>query len=172
MTNKISLEALKLAGFKNPNAIATIISYVPNPTVALEILLDIHEPLVVDQSKKFAKYKWGESLYEITRIDELGNKVFYKQYTQKTQLVYYKTKEDQQNKIYQLERPSSDRDYYNTGHIPVNGYAESEGAMDLEKWENDYKVMHPDLAFALLENWTNYGVFVEKDPTDLMLECH
>ena len=170
MTNKIALEALKLAGFKNPTAIAEVLSYVPNPSIALEVIMGIHEPIVLDPSTRFYSNRYSDSLYEITRIDELGNKVYYKEYKQKTKSVYYLTKEDCQNKVYQLDRPKGD--YYNNGSIPDTGYTEYESKMDVEEYQKSYKAVPIELAFAKLEDWENYGVVIEKDPTDLMLDCH
>jgi len=169
MINKITLEALKLAGFKNPTAIAEIISYVPNPTVATEMLLGIYEPKVLDTANRFRKYKWdSDKLVEITGIDELGNIITYKEYKQKTQTVYYLTQEDKKNNIYQLDRPKGE--YYNNGSIPANGFSENINSKTINDFENDYTInITNETAFALLEDWENYGVVLEKDPTDLML---
>lgn len=168
MNNKIALEALKLAGFKNPTAIAEIISYVPNPNVALEMLLGIYEPKPLDYANRFRKYKWdSKKVYEITGVDELGNRVTYKEYEQKTQTVYYLTRDDRDNKVFQLERP---KDYFTTGEIPTNGYTEREKSMEFSELESSYSnVMHPDVAFAILEDWDNFGIYIEKDPTDLLV---
>lgn len=167
--NKIALEALKLAGYKNPTAIAEIISYVPNPDVALEMLLGIYEPTQLDYANRFRRYKWdSKKIYEITAIDELGNRVTCKEYDQKTQTVYYLTREDRDNKVYQLKKPI---DYYGTGEIPANGYTERERSMEFSEFESSYStVILLDEAFAKLEEWDNYGIHIEKDPTDLLVD--
>lgn len=170
MKNSIVLKSLELAGFQNPTAIAKILNYVPNASVALEMLLGIHTPQELDENNRFRKYKWDSNkIVEITSIDELGNRISYTKYEQNTQTVYYITKEDQNNKVYQLERPSSDRNYYNNGSIPANGYSKSENnSMDLADFENSYgTIVSVADAASKFEEWINYGVIIEKDPTDL-----
>jgi len=164
---KITLKALQLAGFQNAEMIARIISYVPNPQVATEMLLGVYEPKELDYSNRFRKYRYdSDKLVEITGIDELGNVISYKEYKQKTQNVYYITKEDQQNKVYQLERPKGD--YYNNGSIPANGFSENTNSKTVSDFENEFSInITNEDAFKLLEEWENYGVVIEKDPTDL-----
>jgi hypothetical protein len=153
---KITLKALELAGFQNADKIAQIIAYVPNPRIATEMLLGIHEPQVLQYNHRFREYRHDkDKLYEILSIDELGNKVTYKKYEQKTDYVYYITKEDYTNKVYQTERP---KDYHTSGYMPTTGFNEREGSMDLQEFEANYsKVLHPDTAIGMLENWENYG---------------
>ena len=163
---KITLKALQLAGFQNAEMISRIISYVPNPTVAVEMLLGVYEPKELEQSNRFRKYKWdSDKVVEITGIDELGNVISYKEYKQKTQTVYYLTKEDQQNKVYQLERPSSDRDYYNNGSIPANGFSENTNSKTISDFESEYTInITNDEAFELLSRWENWGKLREEEP--------
>ena len=153
---KITLKALQLAGFQNADMIAKIINYVPNPRIATEMLLGIHEPQVLEYNHRFREYRHDkDKVYEITSLDELGNRVTYKKYEQKTKFVYYLTKEDFNNKIYQEERP---KDYYNSGNVPINGFSERECTMDMEEFISNYSVVkHPDTAISLLETWDNYG---------------
>jgi hypothetical protein len=164
---KITLKALQLAGFQNAEMIAKIINYVPNPHVATEMILGIYEEKELDHSNRFRKYKWdSDKIVEITGIDELGNIITFKEYKQKTQTVYYLTQEDRKNGIYQLERPKGE--YYNNGTIPANGYSESNNSKTVNDFDNDYSVnITNDDAFYLLESWDNYGIIIEKDPTDL-----
>jgi len=137
MTNKITLEALKLAGFKNPTAIAEILNYVPNPTVALEMLLEIHEPKVVDPDNIFRKHRYSsENKYvEITGYDELANTVQYKVLRQKTVQGYAITEEDYKNNIFVFERPSK---YYHSKEIPTKGYTSKIESSRIEDFENSY----------------------------------
>jgi hypothetical protein len=152
---KITLKALQLAGFQNADMIAQIINYVPNPRVATEMLLGVHEPQVLEYNHRFREYKHDKSkLVEILSIDELGNKVTYKKYEQNTKYVYYLTKDDYVNKIYQEERP---KDYYTTGYIPTTGFSEREYSINMEEYLESYsKVLHPDTAIGMLEDWENY----------------
>lgn len=154
---KITLKALQLAGFQNADMIAQIIGYVPNPRVATEMLLGIHTPQFLHMGERFREYKHDkDKLYEILSIDELGNRVTYKKYEQKTNNVYYLTKEDYANKIYQTERP---KDYYTSGYVPATGYTEREGSMDLQEFEANYAQIIPvDDAFHKLESWEMYGI--------------
>ena len=164
---KITLKALQLAGFQNAEMISRIISYVPNPQVATEMLLGVYEPNELDQSERFRRYKYdSDKIIEITGIDDLGNFVTYNEYRQRTQTVYYLTSDDQKNKIYQLERPKGD--YYNNGNIPANGFSKHNDNSTISIFEDKFsnKITNED-AFKLLEEWDNYGIEIEKDPTDL-----
>ena len=154
---KITLKALQLAGFQNADMIAKIINYVPNPRVATEMLLGIHEPQVLVYNHRFREYRHDkDKVYEILSIDELANKVLYKKYEQNTKYVYYLTKEDYNNKIYQTDRP---KDYYTSSHIPTTGFSEREGSMDMEEFITNYSVVkHPDTAISMMETWENYGI--------------
>lgn len=117
---KITLKALELAGFQNADKIAEIISYVPNPQVATEMLLGIYTPKTVDVATSYRKHKYSsyEIMAEITGYDDLGDKVFYTQYEPLTKEVYYLTKEDRENKVYVEERP---KDYYTSGTVKTPG---------------------------------------------------
>jgi len=157
ISNKIALEALKLAGFKNPTAIAEILNYVPNSNVALEMLLGIYEPKPLEYGRRFRKYKWdNQKLIEITAIDELANIVMYNEYKQKTKTVYYLSKEDRDNKVYLFDRP---KDYYTTGEVPANGYTQSKNSLSLSDFESNYStVVETEDAFAELNNWEHFGL--------------
>lgn len=167
MKNSIVLKSLELAGFQNPTAIAQILIYVPNPTVALEMLLGIHEPMVLDSSKIFRKNRWSEDkLFELLSIDELGDFVTYKEYRQNVQTVYYLTEEDYKKKIYQIERPEK---FYDSSTIPATGYKESAVMqMNVQQFEKEYgTIVSIADAARKFEEWMDYGVLIEKDPTDL-----
>lgn len=160
---KITLKALQLAGFQNAEMISRIVNYVPNPQVAVEMLLGVYEPKELEYSNRFRKYKWdSDKVVEITGIDELGNVISYKEYRQKTQTVYYLTEEDQKNKVYQLERPSSD--YYSNGSIPANGFSESTSSKTVSDFEKELSInITNEEAFELLSNWENWGKLKEKE---------
>lgn len=159
LSNKIILEALNLKGFQNPTAIAEILNYVPNPNVALEMLLGIHEPKVVNIETSFRKYRHTrDSIYEITGYDELGDKVIYAEYKQKTIPVYYLTREDAQNKeVYELERPKGD--YYSSGTIPDSGYIVTPNqSMNTADFESAYGTVVPlSEAGSLIVSWECYN---------------
>jgi len=154
---KITLKALQLAGFQNADMIAQIIAYVPNPRVATEMLLGIHTPQVLEYKNRFREYRHDtDKLYEILSIDELGNRVTYKKYEQKTEYVYYLTKEDYNNKIYQTERP---KDYHTSGYLPATGFNEREGSMDLQEFEANYtSIVTVNMAMEKLQSWETYGL--------------
>jgi hypothetical protein len=161
---KITLKALQLAGFQNAEMISRIISYVPNPQVAVEMLLGVYEPKELDHSNRFRKYKWdSDKIVEITGIDELGNIISFTEYKQKTQTVYYLTSDDQKNKIYQLERPKGD--YYSNGSIPANGFTEHFNSKTISDFESEYTIKPTnEEAFELLTKWENWGKLREEEP--------
>lgn len=154
LSNKIILETLNLKGFQKPTAIAKILNYVPNPNVALEMLLGIHKPKVVDIETSFRKYRHNrDSIYVITGYDELGDRVLYAEYKQKSIPVYYLTKEDAQNKeVYELERP---KEYYSSNTIPSTGYTITPNqSMNTADFESAYGTVVPlSEAGSLIESW-------------------
>lgn len=168
MKNSIVLKSLELAGFQNPTAIAEIISYVPNPSAALEMLLGVYEPTQIEPTKRFKTHRYSshKEIAEIIDYDDLGNKVYYKVYEPKMQNIYFLTKEDKEKNIFTTDRPKGDYHSWNT--IQASGYTERELDTSIEAFNDNFKDIMPiELAFAKLEEWDNYGVIIEKDLTDL-----
>ena len=155
---KITLKALQLAGFQNADTIAQIISYVPNPRVAAEMLLGVHTPEIVDEETRFRNYRYSRpnEFAELVEIDELADTVKYRIFKQKTQRVWYLTKEDRDNKIYVTERPEKSYDY---GEIPATGYDMTEQSSDRktfeEYWCNPKSVSE---AYETINHWIGYGI--------------
>jgi hypothetical protein len=160
MKNSIVLKSLELAGFQNPTAITKIISYVPNPQVALEMLLGVHEPVQIEHSKRFKKYKYGnnEKFFEILEIDELGGTVLYNVFEQNTKTVFYVTEEDYNNKVnYHLEKQRDVR-YYTTSSILTAGHTKRQSSMKLEEFESSYNIeLSEEDAIMKLSEWSRYG---------------
>ena len=155
---KITLKALQLAGFQNADMISKIISYVPNPQVAVEMLLGVYTPTVIEAATRFRKHRYTsqEEIVEITDIDDLGSIIYYKVYVQKTKYVYYLTKEDRENNIYVTERP---KDYYTSGSVKTTGYTIEERSKDLKNFYEDYtKNISIEDAFTTLSEWDNFDV--------------
>lgn len=153
---KITLKALQLAGFQNADMIAKIISYVPNPRVATEMLLGIYDDKPLDISKRFRKYRYDRNnMAEIVSIDELGDTVTYKTHEQKTKQVWYLTKEDRDNKVYVTVRPEKSYDY---SHIPTDGFTTREDTTSLSSFnENWNQEISTEQAFQIWNDWDNYG---------------
>lgn len=155
---KITLKALQLAGFQNADMIAKIVSYVPNPQAAVEMLLGIHTPMVVHPSERFRKSEYSHctDIIELTEIDELADKVTYTRYEQKTKYVYYLTKEDRDNKIFVTERPEK---YHDSGRIPTTGFNETKKTTSIQDFNSSYRNVIPvDQAFNTLTEWENYDI--------------
>lgn len=153
---KITLKALQLAGFQNADMIAKIISYVPNPRVATEMLLGIYDDKPLDISKRFRKGRYDRNnMVEIVSIDELGNTVTFKTHEQKTKQVWYLTKEDRDNKVYVTEKPEKSYDY---SHIPTDGFTIKEDTTSLSSFnENWNQEISTKQAFQIWNDWDNYG---------------
>lgn len=154
---KITLKALELAGFKNADSIAKIISYVPNPQVAVEMLLGVYTPSYVDVAKRFKlnRYRVNE-LAEIIDIDDLGDTLTYRVYTQKTKQVWYLTEEDKKNNIYIEDRPSK---YYDYSHMPTTGYTVIQETTKTENFYDRWSItLDLDEAFEKLNQWDMYDV--------------
>ena len=154
---KITLKALQLAGFQNADMIAKIISYVPNPQTAVEMLLGVYEQSKVDPMNKFRNYRYSRNneFAEMVERDDLGNTIKYRLYKQKTQRVWYLTSEDRDNKVYVTERPEKNYDY---GDIPAAGYDVTDHELDLVQFERDWcNTLSNTDALVLMKDWMNYG---------------
>ena len=171
---KITLKALQLAGFQNADMISKIISYVPNPQVAVEMLLGLYEPTVIEAETRFRKHRYNsqEEIVEITNVDDLGSIVYYNVYVQKTKYVYYLTREDKENNVYVTERP---KDYYTSGSVKTTGYTVEERSKDIKNFYEDYtKTISVADTHTILNEWDMYGIpqytLEEKEfnPYDLM----
>jgi hypothetical protein len=153
--DKITLKALELAGYKDANTLAKIISYVPNPQVAAEMLLGVHTPREVKRGIQadYRKHKWDSrtDFVCVLSYDELGNTVKLRKANQKMQQVWYLTKEDKQNGVYVTERP---RDYSDWGSVPVNGVNYEEVDYDIDVFDSEYtKQLSPADAMDIIDTW-------------------
>lgn len=170
---KITLKALQLAGFQNADMIAKIISYVPNPQVAVEMLLGVYTPSQIELATRFRKHKYDShsELIEMTEIDDLGDCVKFKVYSQKTQNVWWLTKEDKAANKYVTEKPKSRDDYYDWGYGPATGYVVKEQTiLSIKEFNDSYtKIISVDDAYKLMDEWDNYptNVIEELESTDL-----
>ena len=154
---KITLKALQLAGFQNADMIAKIISYVPNPQTAVEMLLGVYIPSVIDASECFRNYRYSRpnEFVEMLEIDDLANTIYYNLYRQKTQKVWYITKEDRDNKVYVTERPEKSYDY---GEVQAAGYDVIKQSSDVKTFEEYWNTPLPNTdAFVKMQDWTDYG---------------
>lgn len=155
---KITLKALQLAGFQNADMIAKIISYVPNPQVATEMLLGIYEEKHISFKDKFRKYRYSRNnMAEILSIDELGDTVTYHLHEQCTQQVWYVTKEDyEKNQNYVTVRPDK---YYDYRHIPATGYTTREITEKLSMFNDNWSTKTSlDEARDQFDQWRQYGL--------------
>lgn len=167
---KITLKALELAGFQNADMIAKIISYVPNPQVAAEMLLGIHTPTVLKYADRFRKHKYDshKELVEMTEVDDLGDCVKFKTYAQKTQNAWWLTKEDKAAGKYVTERP---KEYYDWGYIPAAGYVvKEEMSMSVKEFNDNYpKILNVNDAFKIKREWDTYGAVVVEESAETEL---
>lgn len=165
MTNKIILESLKLKGFQNPTAIAEILNYVPNPIVALEMLLGVYEPTAMG-----TYFKRSNTLVQVIEHNELANKVIFKEYDQNTKRVWYLTAEDKKLGLFTDKEPSSRSDYHDYEYVKTTGYGERQREYSISEFNSYYKEIEKYTFFDTLEQWDNFGVVIEKDPTDLYID--
>lgn len=169
--DKITLKALELSGFKNPEALAQILFYTPNPRVATEMLLGVYQPMsLTDFGQAWkSKYSSEEFFIWVTEINELANTVTYSRFDYKTQTVYYMTKDDYnaRNSMFVLERP---KEFYSTRQLRTTGYVQEPKTMSMEdfmekfskhtnlyaweEWENEANsYINPDLPMPNLEGF-------------------
>jgi hypothetical protein len=168
MNQNILTAALNSIDNINTSTLAHILSYLPNPTVAAEMLLGVHTPVKIEESFFKDKYTRSTSIYRaIERVDELSNEIEYTEYIQKTQQVFYLTKEDKDNNVYTTERPASSRDWYDCTNIPAIGCKKLTGC--LSKAEDFYSKNEPvsdTEMFTAIAQWENYGVVVKETLVD------
>jgi len=159
--DKITLKALQLAGFQNANMIAEIISYVPNPTIAAEMLLGVHKPIdiyhfgMIWEPKRPSSDGGSLQLIKINSVNELADIVYYTRYTTNRKTVYYLTKDDYSAKVYQLDKPK-DGNYYTTGSIRTKGFTLEENLSytGVNTFESlGYKPVDPVIAIDYLAAW-------------------
>lgn len=149
---KITKKALELAGFKNADQIALILSHVPNPQVGLEILLGIYEPIdVITHPMKFFKYRHADDfIYEIISIDELGDKVFVKRYKHKTKQIFFATEEDKKTNKFVEERPNP---CYTSQTIYIDGLIIEEDTKVLSSINDSNIRVTSEEFFNILRTW-------------------
>jgi hypothetical protein len=148
MNNNLLNKVLNNAGYSNSETLALIINAVPNPTVALEMLLGVHTPI-----SKGAYYKRGDScLMQIMYVDALRDIVSYTEFEPKTKQVWYKTKQDRDNGVYTDTRPSGD--YFDYSWVKTNGVNErKDRTMSIQDLDTRYKECCEEEFFTTIEQW-------------------
>jgi hypothetical protein len=165
MNNKIITSALK-GITANPELLAKIISYVPNPEVAVEMLLGIFEEPA--PGALFYRPKWNSEITVkvITSIDHLGDSITYNTFTRKMQRVFYVNKGDKANGIYVIDRPSTYDDY---GDVQVNGFTVTEGiVVSAKEFYKDNVVITAKEFQDQIDTWEMWGITLPED-MDLVL---
>ena len=146
---KIFLKSLQLAGFERPAEIAKIISYTPNPTAALEMILGVFEPRVINDDTCFVTSRYDD-MAKIVEADELGAKVKYIRFVRKTKRVYFITEDDRINKRSTDEKPEK---YYTADTVTVPGYSEEKSENKMVDFYNTYNiVLSKDEFYEKLKN--------------------
>ena len=148
MNTKLLSKVLSNAGYTNPEQISQIVNATPNPTVALEMLLGIYQPIDIG-----LYYKRGDSRYFVVQVNELHDQVHYKEYSRKTRQVWAMTKEDWDNKRFVTEKPKGN--YHDYTWVPDTGYTMRENSTSLKDFLDRY-TLTTDVEFATtIEFWNN-----------------
>ena len=150
--NKITLKALQLAGFQNADMIAEILSYVPNPTAALEMLLGVHTPMSIN-----TYFKRGNDLVKVKAVNELGDSINFTEYEQKTTRVWYLTAEDWKNDVYTTTDPGH-RNYHDYKYLPSAGVNERDRKYTIQEFNSYYKEIDEVEFYEILQNWETFGI--------------
>jgi hypothetical protein len=165
---KITLKALQLAGFQNADSVAKILNYVPNPQAAVELLLGVYTPTVVDKEKKFRSYRYtrNNEIAEMVSIDDFANTVTYNVLKQKTKRVWYLTSEDRNKDVYVTERPEKSYDYADK---PANGFAKEQYTTGLDLFNSDWcNELSVEDAHSRINTWMMFDIVVAPyDPETL-----
>lgn len=153
---KITLKAFELAGYDNPEVLAKIVSYVPNPQVATEMLLGVHQPIKIADLGKYrqSSKRSRDTFIEIVEIDELADVVKYKRYEQKTVCVYYATQQDKADGKFTYTAPPK---YSNYDWVPATGFTcqdtqDTVGSF-LDTWNTPFT---PTDATTRVSEWESY----------------
>jgi hypothetical protein len=121
------------------------------------MLLGVYEQSQVDPMNKFRNYRYSRTneFAEMVEKDDLGDTIKYRLYKQKTQKVWYLTKEDRDKNVYVTERPEKNYDY---GDVPVAGYDVTEHVRDCKSFEQDWCNTLSNIdALTLMQDWMDYG---------------
>jgi hypothetical protein len=147
MNNNLLTTILANAGYSNSDTLAQIINAVPNPNVALEMLLGVYVPARVG-----SYFRKGDTLFQVTCRDALRDKICYTEYEQKTKQVFWKTKQDKELGIHQDTRPTGD--YHDYGWIKVPGVTErTDRTTDINDFETRWKEISEEEFYSTLEMW-------------------
>lgn len=168
--NKIILKSLELAGFKNASEIAKVISATPNPTVATEIVLGIHEPVTVAEFGEYWKAKYrDDSFYQVLSIDQLHNLVTCTKFTQKVESFYYLTSEDYETKTNRVAKKDKQDGikYYDWRPETVPGYDTVTETLKLEAFNDTIKPTDVNAVNDLLSKWYPMEEMPEPEMVDL-----
>jgi hypothetical protein len=164
--DKITLKALQLAGFQNANTIAEIISYVPNPQTAAEMLLGIYTPSVVDQTNRFKTYRYNRptEFAEMLSINDLADTVTYRVRKQKTMTVWYLTEEDKKNKVYTTIRPEKSSMYVDYDNVLTHDYNVEEHTVSCNSFHSDWcNDLSVEAAHELMGKWMDYDRVLDEE---------
>lgn len=158
MNKNLLTAILQNAKYPNPEVLTELVFGVPNKEVALEMLLGIHKPKQLDL---FWSTKNADTLYFVHELDELNNTIKFDKFTQKTERIWYKTKQDKENNVYVTDRPN---DYYDWSTKPVFGYIKEEcQTSDAEEFLRRAAPMPHHHWIAIRESWEGeYEVVITK----------
>jgi hypothetical protein len=158
MNNNLLTTILANAGYSNADTLAQIITAVPNPDVALEMLLNVYTP-----PRKGTYFKRNDSLIaQVTHMDPLRDIVRFTEYEAKTKQVWYTTKEDKEIGIYQDSRPNGN--YYDYSWVKTNGVTERlERSTSFKEFEDRWKEISEQEFDTIYDTWE--GVSSEENVT-------
>jgi hypothetical protein len=156
---KLILKSLELAGFKNASVISQVISATPNPRVATEMILGIHEPISLSDFGMHWKQKYDDAVYQVYDIDELKDEVYCHKSTQKHETFYYLTSDDYENRTNRVavkdKKPGSR--YYDWRSEPVPGVYTETKTFKLDGFtDNSMTHISYDEFAGFLDKWIHY----------------
>lgn len=139
--NKIILKSLELAGFKNASDIALIIAATPNPTVATEMLLGVYQPKTIAELGEYWKGSYSDTMYAVSKIDELNDVVTCHKYSPKIDLFYYLTESDYDNKTNRVHLNDKDKSvkYYDYRQETVPGISIGTDTFKMRQFNDSLK---------------------------------
>lgn len=150
-TNEIIKKALSLAGFSDVQSLTEIINAVPNPEIALAMMLGVYEKKT-SYAHKYYKSTWYDYIYEIKDTNELLNTCLLEQHKPNVKEVWYLSKEDYALGNYVDSKPASS--YTNKSVVAATGFKTELVTEKLEILNSSVKPISEAEFYSLLTSFS------------------
>ena len=158
-TNEIIKKALSLAGFSDVQSLTEIINAVPNPQVALAMILGVYEKQTL-LTNKYYQSSYYDEIYELKDTNDLLKTCLLEKHKPTVKDVWYLTREDVNSDCY-LEIKPTDA-YTSRQKVSGTGFKTSLETKELDCLEGSLKCISEEEYFKKLDSFTNMLVLDEE----------